>query len=402
MPRAEPGRHVQGSLQVDVGASAEGSLRQMLLPRQGFSASPGMVGDAAATMARVRAMEALLEARRAAAREKYGQRQSSSDADSSSPVPNSPAPTVSRASTDGGGATDTAGAIDRQLAAVDRRLDAYVSIPVVSTLLFGAALSIVFDRELIEHLEGCPGLGDSGDNNSADESGSHGACTAKTCTTCATPVWFDILASAFMHLAVGLNLVSTMIQTAVFYFGKRTLGYEVGDGDWIRRAKRFLDSDGTRSWLSRSFNFFITSILCFGVGLASTIWVLLPTRWDVASIATLVYLACIVAALVGFFKIRHLANEQWSVVALPEDEQRMRAMEAEIAELDELEIAQLSSKIEREVALARGDAAGARTLAGPPRGLPDIASGSQLSDLAPSDSLEVVAPEPEPELEARG
>ena len=43
-----------------------------------------------------------------------------------------------------------------------------------------------------------------------------------------------------MHLAVGLNLFSTMIQTAVFYFGKRTLGYERGHGDFIRRAQLFL------------------------------------------------------------------------------------------------------------------------------------------------------------------
>ena len=316
-------------------------------------------------------MEALLEARRAAAREKD----------------------FSIASTDVGGATDAAN-IDPQLAAVDRRLDAYVSIPVVSTLLFGAALSIVFDRELIEHLEGC-GHHDSSTSGVADAS-------------CRYPI-FDYLATAFMHLAVGLNLVSTMILIAVFYFGKRTLGYEeppTGHGDWIRRTKRFLDSNGTRFLLLVSFYCFIFSIPFFGLGLVSTIWVLLPTRGDVASIASAIYVLCITLALGGFFTIYFLATEQWDLRELPEDVQKMQAMEAEIAELDELsrdrEIAELSCKIEREVALARGDAAGARTLAGPPRGLSVISSGAQLGDLVPADSLEVVAPEPEPEPETRG
>ena len=69
-------------------------------------------------------------------------------------------------------------------------------------------------------------------------------------------------------------------------------------------------------------------------------------------------------------------------------------MAAEIAELDELAIAQLSSKIEREVALAQDDVGS--TQAGPPRGLSIISSGAQLSDMV-GDSLEVAGPEPEPE-----
>ena len=101
---------------------------------------------------------------------------------------------------------------------------------------------------------------------------------------------------------------------------------------------------------------------------------------------------------------RELIKLEKELRELSEDDAEA-AKEAEIAELDELsrdrEIAELSCKIEREVALARGDAAGARTLAGPPRGLPDIASGAQLSDLVPTDSLEVIEPEPEPEPETR-
>ena len=84
------------------------------------------------------------------------------------------------------------------LGALDRRLDAYYSVPVVSALLFSSALGIVLmlDHELLE------------------------GCNRETGECLAPSMFTKHMATAPMHLVVALNLFIWILPTAVFYFGK--------------------------------------------------------------------------------------------------------------------------------------------------------------------------------------
>eukprot|EP01047_Picozoa_sp_COSAG01_P081741 COSAG01_NODE_16421_length_1237_cov_1.587873_1_plen_359_part_10 len=188
---------------------------------------------------------------------------------------------------------------------VDRRLEAYNTIPVVSSLLFGTALAVVL---MLDHeaLEGCHSLAVGNDDWPSDSGGesASGAGGGRSCTSAVV----KHLATAPLHLTVGLNLFATMVQTVVFYFGKRTLAAEKGHGDYVRRTNHFLDR--ATSWRKASFWAFIGSIPCFGVGVTFTVWVLLPAS-SVPAVSTVIYAACIGAAMGATLNLQAMASEEW-------------------------------------------------------------------------------------------
>eukprot|EP01047_Picozoa_sp_COSAG01_P073532 COSAG01_NODE_12019_length_1815_cov_32.250000_1_plen_383_part_10 len=199
---------------------------------------------------------------------------------------------------------------------VQHRLDAYNTIPVVSTLLFGTALTVVL---MLDHklLEGCD------PERTTGSSGSGMPCELEEV---AVPSAVKHLSTAPMHMAVGLNLFATMVETTVYYFAKRLLGHETGAGDYIKRADTFLNE--ARLLRTAAFYAFLASVPCFGVGLIFTLHVLLPSS-AVASVGTVIYSLSIIGAMSGTWSLWNNASRQWTSL-VPEDEAELKALREEL------------------------------------------------------------------------
>jgi flagellar biosynthesis GTPase FlhF len=172
-----------------------------------------------------------------------------------------------------------------QLGHMNERLEAYNSPPaVVSALMFGTALAIVL-TETSEQLD-------------------------------AENFFVQHMAADLMHLTVGLNLFSTVVQTSVFYYGKKLLGLEDGKGDATLRCYAFMYGRPTQAggpgpvqvMCYYAYGAFQLSVAVFSVGLIFQVWLQNPDS-SVATTAALIYSFLGAASVAAMWKMKRMYDE---------------------------------------------------------------------------------------------
>jgi len=198
---------------------------------------------------------------------------------------------------------------------VERRLASNEQISLISTLLVGTAVGVltVLDRAKVDEYSCAAAEGGSLSHH----------CDAHL-------PFVAHVAVVPMHVTIGLNLFSTLVQVLIAFYTKRTLGWGVG---YTAQAEHFFSH--TKQLRTVAFGSFCVSLPCFLIALGASAHILLPMGALGNALLGTIYLSTFFAVLIAiaFVMYQHDASFRHGDERIAEkEEQNTRERESIEAE----------------------------------------------------------------------